>query len=93
MAWIWPCGSGEIQTSFQAGGMASALTRWSVRALVMTAPDGSRYRKLPSRRTRVIPGPRGSLRVSPETADGAGSPAALAPVTSVAPSITGGRPS
>ena len=28
VAWMWPSGSGQIQTSVQAGGMASVLSRW-----------------------------------------------------------------
>src|SRR5260370_13947182 len=63
-----PSGSGEIQTSVQPGGMTSAATRRRASALVISAPNGSWYLKPPPTRSRVMPGPCGSLRVSPGTA-------------------------
>jgi hypothetical protein len=70
VAWIWPSGSGEIQMSFQAGGMPRAWMRSNVSACVISAPDGAQYPNSPPRHTRVIPGARESLRVSPATAAG-----------------------
>jgi hypothetical protein len=68
VAWMCPNGSGEIQTFAQAGGIASAPMRRSASRCVTSAPDRSRYRKPSRLRSRVIPGPRGSLRVNPGTA-------------------------
>ena len=41
-AWMWPCGSGLIHTSCQAGGITSALTRAIPAGSVIGAPDSSR---------------------------------------------------
>jgi hypothetical protein len=51
VAWMWPKGSGEIQTSRQAGGMTSAVIRATISASVIRSPFSSRYMKpLPQRR-------------------------------------------
>src|ERR1700744_4815371 len=80
-----PSGSGEIHTCCQAGGSTRARIRCRVAGSVTGAPDGSRYSKPSGVWCRVMPGPRGSLRVSPATA---ASPPVIKPSTSVPPFAT-----
>src|ERR1700735_3720021 len=90
---MWPSGSGEIQTSVQAGGIARALIRSSVSASVTGAPKGSSYRKRAPSRRREIPGPCGSLRVSPGTAaSGPGGCGSVLIIHHPATSAVGGAP-
>ena len=70
VAWMWPSGSGEIQTSAQAGGIRSARIRSSVAASLISAPARSRYRKPSPALTR---GDAGTVRVAAHQAgDGGG---------------------
>ena len=68
VAWIWPSGSGAIQTSAQAGGIRSARIRSSVAASVICVGGLVEYRKPYPSLTRVMPGPCVSLRTRPGTA-------------------------
>src|SRR5260370_1811970 len=76
---MWPSGSGEIHTFAQAGGITIAPIGASAPACVTSAPDGPRYRKPSPARSRVIPGPAGSLRVNPGTAAASGDAPGLMP--------------
>src|SRR5690349_4137845 len=53
---MWPLGHGLIQTSFQAGGIASATMRSRCSSSVILARSRSRYTKPRPARRRVQPG-------------------------------------
>src|SRR5438128_897097 len=56
VAWRCPFGSGQIQTSRQAGGMASARMRSIAGPVSIRSPLWSRYLNPRPHRTRRIPG-------------------------------------
>ena len=58
----WPIGSGQIHTSFQAGGIASVRTRSRISESSIGAPSSSTYENPRPRRTRRSPGPAQSER-------------------------------
>src|SRR5437763_11535123 len=53
---MWPAGSGQIQTSVQAGGMARELMRWRLSRSRMRTPLGAKYIQPAPARRRVMPG-------------------------------------
>src|SRR5919106_5035279 len=57
-------GYGQIQTSFQAGGMTSARMRSRISGSRIRSPFSSRYSKPRPRRRRPKPGPEQSARLS-----------------------------
>ena len=79
VAWRWPSGSGQIQTSVQAGGIASDRIRSSVSRSRIRRPSGSTYVKPRPARRRLMPGSRrssggGAALVSVWSVTGGGSP-------------------
>src|SRR4051794_29150996 len=62
VAWMWPIGYGQIQTSCHAGGILSSPIRSSTSESEMRRPSSSRYSKPLPRRLRVRPGPVQSER-------------------------------
>src|SRR3954470_2969585 len=57
-----PLAVGQIQTSFHAGGMTSALIRSRTAASVTSEPAASTYTKPLPRRRRAMPGPEQETR-------------------------------
>src|SRR5215217_7790300 len=55
--WMCPFASGQIQTSFHAGGIASESMRARISGSRTALPDASTYVKPRPRRRRAIPGP------------------------------------
>jgi hypothetical protein len=53
---MWPFSEGQIQTSSQAGGMASACSRSRLLPVLIVVPSGSWKLKSCPRRRRVMPG-------------------------------------
>src|SRR3954469_8738961 len=74
---MWPSASAQIQTSFQAGGIARALIRWSTSSSSIRSPVlPSMYSNPLPRRRRVMPGAAQSTRLRPGRVQ-QGSPGAL----------------
>src|SRR4051794_12924082 len=59
---MWPLATGQIQTSFHAGGITSAWMRSRVAVSVMRFPPASTYSKPFPRRRRWRPGPAQETR-------------------------------
>src|SRR5687768_5440073 len=64
VAWMWPCAQGQIQTSFQAGGMPRPRRRSTTSGSSIGSPSSSRYENPRPRLTRWKPGPEQSARRS-----------------------------
>ena len=76
VAWRWPFGDGQIQTSVQAGGIASLRIRASVSSSLMTVPSGA---------LKTHPSVAISRRIPGETSVTYRSPAARADPTGSTP--------
>jgi len=82
MAWTWPRGLGQIQTSVQAGGMARDSIREIVSSSSIRAPVGSWKVKPSPARRRLMPCRSSETQSSPasravETDSGSGTTALL----------------
>src|SRR5947199_23487 len=68
VAWMWPMGYGQTQTSSHAGGIRSSEIRRRTSASLIRRPSSSRYSNPLPRRRRIRPGPLQSERFKRPTA-------------------------